>query len=71
MFRVWLGQVSENSRKVEEKSLPMTQSTHIAMKTPKGINNKGQTVWWEEVELCEVSKGRNTYPCPHPQLGEN
>ena len=60
----WLGQVTENPMKVGRKPPPMIQSASILMKTPMGINNKGHTVWWEEIELCVVSKGRKPNPLP-------
>jgi len=56
--------VSEIPKKMEEKSPPMTLSTSILMKTPKVINNRGQSMWWEDVELWVVSKGRKPYPPP-------
>ena len=48
----------------KEKPPPNTQSVSILMKAPKGVNSKGRSVWWEEVELWVTCKGREAYLLP-------
>ena len=58
------------NRPPKKKSPPKTHSVSILLKAPKGVNNKGRTVWWEEVELWVTSKGREPYPLPPQKLEE-
>ena len=58
----WLDRLSEKKlgqlTKTEKAIPPLTtHSTSILMKAPKGVNNTGCNVWWEEVELWVTSKG--------------
>ena len=52
------------NRPPKKKPPPKTHSVSILMKAPKGVNNMGWNVWWEEVELWVTSKGREPYPLP-------
>ena len=58
------------NRPPKKKSPPKTHSISILMKAPKGVNNMGWNVWWEEVELWVTSKGREPYLLPPQGLKE-
>ena len=53
--------------KTTKKPLPTTHSASILMKAPKGVNNMGQNVWWEEVELWVICKGRELHLLSPPR----
>ena len=62
-----LGQVSKTTKIIPP---PTTHSASILMKAPKGVNNTGPNMWWEEVELWVTGKEREPYLLL-PQGGEN
>ena len=56
--------------KTTKKPLPTTHSASILMKAPKGVNNMGQNMWWEEVELWVTCKGRESHLLSPPKQKE-
>ena len=62
----WIFPVTHNRRPQGEGRPPTIQSPSIQMTAVNGINNAGKTVWWEEVLLQVVEKGRKPYTLPTP-----
>ena len=69
----WLDELSpaelqqgyEKMQKAAGKGHPPTaQSTSVMIKALNDIDSKGQTVWWEAIELWVVGKGVTPYPLP-------
>ena len=58
------------SKPPKKKPPPNTQSVSILLKAPKGVNNKGWSVWWEEVEVWVTCKGGKPYPLPPQKFEE-
>ena len=52
-----LGDYFESAKLQEGKRHPTKDRPSILMTLPKGMDNKGQTRWWEEVSLSMVHKG--------------
>ena len=52
-----LGDYLESAKLQEGKQHPTKDRPSILMTLPKGMDNKGQTRWWEEVSLSMVRKG--------------
>ena len=73
MMGAWLDELTPTELKQGYKKMrkttgngqpPTTQSMSILIKALNDIDSKGQTVWWEAVELWVVGKGINPYPLP-------
>ena len=73
MLGAWLDELTPNELKQGYKKMkkttgngqpPTTQSISILIKALNNIDNKGQTVWWEAVELLVVGKGVTPYALP-------
>ena len=71
MLGVWLDwlpkeELSQLSKKLQvqlgDGQPPMKQSMLIMIKAPNGINSKGQTMWWEAIELWILGKRVTPYP---------
>ena len=56
--------VTQQQRPLGEAQPPTIQSPSIQMIAVNGINSAGRNVWWEEVRLQVVEKGRKPYPLP-------
>ena len=50
---------------------PTTQSKSILIKASQPIDSKGETVWWEAIELWVVGKGINPYPLPMEDMDQH
>ena len=62
----WVHPVTHNQRPSGEVQPPTIRSPSIQMIAVNGINSAGRNVWWEEVLLQVVEKGKKPYTLPAP-----
>ena len=60
----------EQMGKTMPRTPPITQSASILMTAPRGINSKGRSVWWEEIELWVTRKGMEPFLLPPRKSNE-
>ena len=62
----WVNPVRHNRQTAGEGQPPTIHSPSIQIIAVNGIDSAGKNVWWEEVLLQVVEKGKKPYPLPDP-----
>ena len=57
---------THDTRPSGEVQPPNLSPPSTQMIAPNGINSRGRMVWWEEVQLQVVGRGKKPYPLPTP-----